>query len=142
MPYVLDTDHISLIQRPGSNAKALLRRVRRVPPDDIATTIVSFQEQVQGWLAALNHARTAAKVIEHYSRLDAVRTDFQRMNVLPFDEAAQVIFETLRPQCRRVGALDLRIASIALATDSILLTRNAIDFEKVPGLRFEDWTKP
>ena len=64
-----------------------------------------------------------------------------RMNVLPFDEVAQAVFGPLRRQCSTVGTLDLRIASIALVTGSILLTRNFRDFEQVPGLRFEDWTE-
>lgn len=39
----------------------------------------------------------------------------------------------------RVGSMDLRIACIALAHDATLLTRNLADFEKVPGLRVENW---
>jgi tRNA(fMet)-specific endonuclease VapC len=36
--------------------------------------------------------------------------------------------------------MDLRIASIAIANQMTLLTRNRVDFERVPGLMFEDWT--
>jgi tRNA(fMet)-specific endonuclease VapC len=64
------------------------------------------------------------------------------MNVLPFDETAQSRFRSLRKQCRRLGTLDLRIASIALTTDATLVSRNLRDFRQVPGLRVEDWTKP
>jgi tRNA(fMet)-specific endonuclease VapC len=35
--------------------------------------------------------------------------------------------------------MDLKIASIALASDATLLTRNATDFRRIPGLRVEDW---
>jgi tRNA(fMet)-specific endonuclease VapC len=35
--------------------------------------------------------------------------------------------------------MDLRIACIVIEFDAILLTRNIKDFEKVPGLRFENW---
>jgi len=142
VPYVLDTDHVSVLQRRGPNTNALLLRIRQIPPDDVATTIISLQEQVQGWQAALHRAKTAKSILEQYARLDSVRTDFQKMNVLAFDQQAQAVFESLRPQCRRIGLLDLRIASIAIATGSILLTRNFADFEKVPGPRFEDWTAP
>ncbi len=141
MSYILDTDHLTLLQRRSTRTETLYQRVQGVSPDDIATTIISYQEQIQGWMAELNAARTAAKIVDCYRRLERVRVSFQRMNVLPFDEAAQRTFESLRRQCRTVGALDLRIASIALTTDSILLTRNFSDFHRVPGLRFEDWTK-
>ena len=124
------------------DATTLMRRLDAIPVDDVATSIVSFQEQMHGWLAFLNNATKAAQVLHAYVRLDEMRRAFERLNVLLFDESAELIYENLRPQCRRVGTLDLRIASIALATDSTLLTRNFADFERVPGLRFEDWTQP
>ena len=36
--------------------------------------------------------------------------------------------------------MDLKIASIAIANDALLLTRNLSDFSKIPGLRVEDWS--
>ena len=50
-------------------------------------------------------------------------------------------FAELRPQCPRVQALDLRIASIALTTGAVVLSRNVRDFRRVPGLTVEDWTE-
>ncbi len=46
----------------------------------------------------------------------------------------------LKSQKLRMGTLDLRIASIALSQNAVLLTRNLSDFEKVPNLKVEDWT--
>jgi tRNA(fMet)-specific endonuclease VapC len=37
--------------------------------------------------------------------------------------------------------MDLKIASIALARGETLLTKNRRDFEKVPGLAFDDWSE-
>ena len=141
MPYILDTDHLTLLQKRSPLTEVLYRRVQALSPDDIAVTVVSYQEQVLGWLAEINSARSDETIVECYERLDRVRLSFQKMNVLAFDDAAQAKFKSLRPKCRPVGTLDLRIASIALTTDSVLLTRNFADFDRVPGLRFEDWTQ-
>lgn len=35
--------------------------------------------------------------------------------------------------------MDLKIASIALTQDALLVTANLRDFEQVPGLRVENW---
>lgn len=35
--------------------------------------------------------------------------------------------------------MDLKIACIALEYDAVVLTRNSVDFAKVPGLRIENW---
>ena len=47
--------------------------------------------------------------------------------------------ENLTSRRIRIGTLDLRIASITLAYDATLLTRNIADFRQVPGLKIENW---
>jgi tRNA(fMet)-specific endonuclease VapC len=37
--------------------------------------------------------------------------------------------------------MDLKIAAIALSQNGLLLTANLKDFQKVPNLQVEDWTK-
>src|SRR6184192_3936238 len=71
MPVVLDTDHLSVLQWQEQPAcDRLLARLDRLPPDDMATTIVSFQEQIQGWLAYLNRARRPEQIVLAYARLE------------------------------------------------------------------------
>jgi tRNA(fMet)-specific endonuclease VapC len=72
--------------------------------------------------------------------LDQVLRDFAEALVIPFDAAAARVFEGLITQRIRIGTMDLRIAAIALSRELVLVTRNASDFRKVPGLRIEDWT--
>ena len=60
---------------------------------------------------------------------------------MPFDADAAVVFDELRAEKLRIGTNDLAIASITLSTGGILLTRNAVDFGRIPNLLFEDWTK-
>jgi tRNA(fMet)-specific endonuclease VapC len=142
VPVVLDTDHLSiLLQESQPECDRLRARLRALPLDDVATTIICFQEQVQGWLAFATRAKTDSQILLAYSRLDSMWRWFCRMNVLPFGDAALSEFHSLRPKTRRLGTLDLRIASISIATDSTLLSRNLRDFRQVPGLRVEDWTR-
>jgi tRNA(fMet)-specific endonuclease VapC len=141
MPVILDTDHLSVLQWQEQPACGrLLARLDRLPADDIATTIISFHEQVQGWLAFLSRARRPGQVVLAYAKLEAVWRSFLKMNVLSFTEEAQERFTALRRQCPRLQAMDLRIASIALVTGATLLSRNLRDFRRVPGLIVEDWT--
>ncbi len=38
-----------------------------------------------------------------------------------------------------IGSYDLQIAAIALANNLILVTHNTREFERVEGLKLEDW---
>jgi tRNA(fMet)-specific endonuclease VapC len=64
---------------------------------------------------------------------------YQNWDTAAFDEAAADAFQTMKLQKVRIGAQDLKIASIALANNAILLSANLVDFQKVPGLKVEDW---
>jgi tRNA(fMet)-specific endonuclease VapC len=141
MAVVLDTGHLSVLQwREEPACSRLLARLDQLPPDDVATTIISFHEQMQVWLAYLNRARKPEQVVLAYAKLEEMWRWFLKMNVLSFGEEAQARFAELRRQCPRMQTMDLRIASIALVGDATLLTRNLRDFRTVPGLAVEDWT--
>jgi tRNA(fMet)-specific endonuclease VapC len=73
VPVLLDTDHLSVLQWEEQPAcDRLLQRLDRLPLDDIATSIVSFQEQVQGWLAYLNRVRRSEQVVAAYGKLETI----------------------------------------------------------------------
>jgi hypothetical protein len=76
-----------ILQRQGPEADRLLVRLDQLPPDDIATTIVSFQEQLQGWLAFLKGACGDQHLLPAYVELDKIRRAFQKMNVLSAPQA-------------------------------------------------------
>lgn len=142
MPVLLDTDHLSVLEWKEQPAcQRLLARLDALPPDDIATSIVSFHEQVQGALAFLKRAKTATQIVNAYCKLETIWRWFLRMNVLSYSSDAQTRFAELKARCPRVKTMDLRIASVALASNSTLLSRNLRDFQQVPGLSVEDWTK-
>ena len=66
-----------------------------------------------------------------------------RLDVLPFDEAAADHAADIRAALERsgkiIGGMDLLIAAHAIAEDSVLVTNNAREFLRVPGLAVQEW---
>ncbi len=137
--YILDTDHISLYQQ---GHPTLGQRLDHLSPNQVATSVITYDEQVSGRLAMVRKARNPQERINAYYWLQRTLYFYCRMPVLPFDEVAAAIFQQLTTAKLRMGTQDLFIASIALANEMILLTRNMHDFQKVPGLTLEDWSVP
>lgn len=135
--WILDTDHFSLFQRGYPQVR---RRVNAVYSENIAITIVTAEEQLYGRLNRIRRAESAEQVISAYRQLQETLEDLKTINLLDFDLDAFNCYAALLRQKIRVGTQDLRIAAIALSKNAILVTRNRRDFERVPGLRFEDWT--
>ncbi|MBW4671010.1 MAG: type II toxin-antitoxin system VapC family toxin [Cyanomargarita calcarea GSE-NOS-MK-12-04C] len=141
MKYLLDTDHISFLQRrTGLEFANLTARIARHSSADFALSVVSFHEQVIGAHTFINRAQTKTDIIRGYTLLLETLQGFSTAPVLPFDIAAIGIFDELRVQKIRISTMDLRIAAIALSRNLVLLSRNVGDFSKVPELVTEDWT--
>ncbi|MSR56254.1 MAG: type II toxin-antitoxin system VapC family toxin [Planctomycetaceae bacterium] len=138
---VLDTDHITLLQHAHSPEGArLTSRLEDQAGDAVATTIVTYEEQTRGWLAYLAKAKTIARQVQCYGKLHRHLENYTQMRVLDFDNRAAIVFQQLHSDKVRIGTMDLKIAAICLAHDATLLTRNSIDFGRVPDLRIEDWS--
>ena len=135
---VLDTDHLVELDR-GSSPGAALQRKLEDAGDAVATTIISAEEQFRGWLAQIHRQRDPHEQIATYQRLQRRIVFFAAWHVLPWDPDAVDILQGLRRQRVRIGTMDLKIASIVLAHDATLLSRNLRDFQQVPNLRVEDW---
>lgn len=56
--YLLDTDHLSTLQRGGEAARRLLQRLANAETNEIAATIISYEEQTRGWLSYMAKARS------------------------------------------------------------------------------------
>jgi tRNA(fMet)-specific endonuclease VapC len=139
---VLDTDEISLLQvNAAPEARSLADRLR-ASGRPVWVTVVSLEEQLRGRLAACAAARTPEEYVLAVGRLRATWADYQGRSMLDFDAAAAAEFARLRAAKVRIGTMDLRIAAVVPAHRATLVTRNRRDFEKVPGLRHEDWSRP
>ena len=140
MILVMDTDTVSLLERANAEALPLQMRLERVLESEVFTTVVTYEEQMRGWLSRVAQADTTEKLVIAYSRLIVHLETFRNLSVLPFDAESASQFAQLRKSGVRIGTMDLRIASIALTHDALIITRNLSDFNKVPGLRCEDWS--
>ena len=142
MKYLLDTDHISFLQRrSGSDYTSLAGRIAQHQTTDFAFSIVSFHEQVIGAHTFITRSQTPADAIRGYTLMMEIIQGFSVAPVLPFDAGAVTVFDGLRAQQVRIATMDLRIASIALSRNLVLLTRNIGDFSRFLGLVTEDWTR-
>ncbi len=137
---VLDTDHITLVQRQDNAlGESLRQQLRSSPDDDMRVTAISLEEQMRGWLAAIRRQRSVHDQVPYYKRLEEVAQFFARWEMLSFNEHAADMFDQLRAQRIRIGTQDLKIAAICVVNGATLLSSNLRDFERVPGLLVEDW---
>ena len=120
--YILDTDHVSLLQREiGKDAGQLRARLTNT---ERISTIITYEEQMRGWLTWIAQAKSLIQQIERYEMLKRMVTSYATITLLDFDRPAANEFERLQKQRIRIGTMDLKIAAIALANDATLLSRN------------------
>lgn len=136
--YILDTDTLQLLQ---DENPTVLARVRAVALADRAISVVTVEEQLAGWYAQLRQAKRPERLAWAYRRLAATVRFLSQIQIVDFDEPAIQRCEQLKKRKLKVRTMDLRIAATVLERDAILVTRNLRDFQRVPGLRIEDWSK-
>lgn len=138
--YLLDTDHLSVLERGGEEAERLKKRLAAVAPNPVAATIVSYEEQTRGWFSYMAKAHSLTEQITVYVYLQRHLQTFCRIPLIAFDDTAAQLVQQFQKSRIRIGTMDMKIAAIAVAQQAILLSRNVSDFRKVPNLRVEDWT--
>jgi tRNA(fMet)-specific endonuclease VapC len=129
--YLLDTNICiyALKNRPPE----VLERLEAVGRGAVALSVITVLELRQG-------AEKSQRVAENHSRLDFFLSPIK---ILPFDEEAAVVAARIRAHLERrgtpIGDLDTLIAAHAIACDLILVTNTLQEFERVPGLKTDNW---
>lgn len=77
-----------------------------------------FSAAVEAWLAGFEVRAWPLEATHHYAQIRAA----------------------LERGGKPVGAMDMLIAAHVIAEDSVLITNNAREFHRVPGLAVEEWT--
>lgn len=130
--YLLDTNIVSYFIR-GFDA-ALVSRVTQVLVAQSATISVITRAELRFGQAGLIAADKRKRAI------DLVLT---QLTVLSWTSAAADIYGPLKDALKRqgtpIGDMDTLIAAHALAENLILVTHNTRHFERIPGLKLEDW---
>ena len=130
LAWMLDTNVLSdLIRNPRS---ALAARVSQAPNGTLCTSIVVACELRFG-----ARRRASAQLTDRVEQL------LGRLPVLPFDAPADQHYADIRATLESagtpIGSHDLFIAAHARAQALTLVTHNLREFQRVPGLRVEDW---
>lgn len=104
----------------------VVRRLAEQPSGSVSISSIVFAELMLGY---------AGREPSRDPHLQAFR---QESPVLPFDDAAALVFAPLPPRRNRFDRL---IAAHALSLDAILVTNNEADFADIPALALENWTR-
>lgn len=138
--YLLDTDHLSLLQRDTPVGRSILLRLATINVH-FGTTVITYEEQTRGWLAHLARAKNLDEQVAAYQFLEQHAVNYCDIPIVAFNQAAVQVYQRLRKAYPRLGTMDLKIAAIALTNQAILLTRNASDFGQIAELQTQDWSR-
>ena len=126
--YLLDTCVcISLIK----NQYGVRERIREIDPMDCKISEITRAELLYG---AVKSGRE-----EHFDDVREICSMFEEVGITGcLQEYARIRWE-LERKGQKIDSLDLLIGVTALAEDYILVTGNVKHFERIPGLRIENW---
>jgi tRNA(fMet)-specific endonuclease VapC len=130
---MLDTDTcIALIKR---QPRELIKRLQTKAVGDVGISSIT--------LAELRHGvAKSARLEQNRAALDQFLLP---LDIAAFDDLAADSYGTVRTaletEGRPIGPLDTLIAGHALSLNVVLVTHNVAEFQRVAGLRIDDWLK-
>jgi tRNA(fMet)-specific endonuclease VapC len=129
MRYLLDANAVIALLNDTQSPAA--RRARSERPGDVAMSAIVAHELFYG-------AFKIRRATQNVALVDALQ-----FAVIEFDKEdarqAGQLRAHLAARGTPIGPFDMLIAGQAIARNLILVTHNTSEFERVPGLRFEDW---
>jgi tRNA(fMet)-specific endonuclease VapC len=129
MRYLLDAN--AVIALLNDTTSPIARRIRRYAPRDFGVSAVVIHELYYG-------AFKSQRVAQNVARVDALQ-----FSVLEFDEEdarqAGQIRAHLASKGTPISPYDVLIAGQAKARELTVVTHNTTEFQRVPGLKVEDW---
>ena len=136
--HLLDTDTWTHLQR---GHPRVVQARQAVTDPAVHVSIVTWIEVIRGRCEALLKAANASEFQRAQTNLSRDRELLEEWDAVPVNERSTAIFDQLRTikGLKKIGRGDLLIASIALAHNAVLVTRNLRHFSQVPQLRLVNW---
>jgi len=132
--FMLDTDTCSYIMK--RSHPLVLKRLQAVPVSDVCMSVVTKAELLYGVEVSPRRNQDAAALAAFLPYVEA----------LALTDAAVTHYAEIRAALKKRGAMiggnDLFIAAHARGLGLTLVTNNTLEFERVPGLEIENWTRP
>src|SRR5215510_7405962 len=101
--YVLDTDITTLYRR---GHEAVMRHALTHPPEDLALTVITVEEQLSGWYTLLRQVKASGDLTRVYAPLVETGMFLSHTHILPFAVPAVAQYEQLRAMRLRIGTMD------------------------------------
>ncbi len=133
MRFALDTNSVIYFLR--GSFPGLAQRMKSLPSRMVVVPEMVRAELLYGVAKSNQQQRTAERLNTFLAPLEKLAFAGKAV------EAYAAIRSELEQRGETIGPNDLVIAATCLAHDTILVTRNTREFERVRGLRTEDWTK-
>ncbi len=133
--YLLDTNTVSYFLR--DHTPTLSSRLLGMAPESLAISVITAGELRFG-VKRLGTSQRASALAQ---RLEQILESFATLPLPP--EAGDCYAATrthLETKGTPIGGNDLWIAAHALAGDMTVITNNLREFQRVPGLKVEDWS--
>lgn len=118
------------------------QRLADIPIRNQAIPVIVVEEVLRGRLNFIRQAQTArkrAKLTRAYHFFERSFADLRTQQILPYDDAADKVFERWRKEGFQTPTNDLRIAAICVSQQATLVSRNRKDFEELSELTVVFW---
>ena len=136
---LLDNDHFTVMAHENYSQHRGLAVRLRAAVEEVCLPVIAVEESLRGWLAQVHQAKRESQRIAAYDHLIELLGVVPQLRIIRWDGDAAREFARQRALRVNISPHDLMIATLAITHGALLLTRNAKDFSRVFGLRFESW---
>ncbi|QTA86759.1 type II toxin-antitoxin system VapC family toxin [Desulfonema magnum] len=136
--HILDTDTLTHLHAGHPN---VIANLKKLDDPDVRITVITKIELLRGRFEFLLKASDRNQLVRAQKLLNRTEELLSQIPVLMMDEKSATRFEELKKlkKLHKIGRADILIASMTLAHQAVLVTRNVRHFKHVPNLALKNW---